>query len=86
MQLTGMGTMRVKAVINRKKFNELLNANKWSIVDFHELLRQDGLQIEYQAFSSMLNNRTGWSLTYAMLVCNRLNIQLEKLFYLEKMD
>lgn len=74
--------MKVNAVIDRQKFNDLLKVHKWSIVDFHELLRKEGLPVEYQAFGSILNGRTAWSLTYAMLVCKVLNLKVEDIFYL----
>ena len=75
--------MKVYAAIDRQKFNELLKAHKWSIVDFHELLRKEGLPVEYQAFGSILNGRASWSLAYAMLVCKVLKVKVEDIFYLQ---
>lgn len=77
----------VEAVINEELIAVLMVRNKWTVKYFHEELTEKyGLHIGYKMFVKLMKNKYTWKLTYALALCDFLDMDVRELFTLEKRE
>jgi hypothetical protein len=71
----------MKAIIDRDKFNSLLESRR--ITWLTSKLKEMGIKIQYKHLISMLGNRVEWHLSVAIGICKIFNVRVEDLFNLK---
>lgn len=75
---------KTNAKIDKDKLLLILARKEMKIVDlYRELNEKYQLNIQYKTFLNVLDNIPTWRLSYAMCICEHLEVPIEELFYLE---
>lgn len=76
---------RQEAVIRQNVILRYLESNEMTYDDLLTALKKGyGIDIGYKMFAKLLKNQSNWRLTYAFVLCDYLNMQLNELFELKE--
>lgn len=78
---------KVRAVIKEEVVDIYLENEGLSVFRLHEQLQEKyGITIGYKMFAKLMKNKSNWKLTYAFVVSEFFGLELNELFYLERIE
>jgi hypothetical protein len=73
-----------KAEIDERKFSHLLREKKLNNKEFfYKLIEKYGFTFRYSNFMELVKNNINWRLSYALAICEMLEVEIPELFVLK---
>ncbi|MGH0951168.1 helix-turn-helix domain-containing protein [Bacillus mycoides] len=71
---------KYQVLLNRGNFNRHLAAKDLNITKLVEKLGEEGIFISYTTLTNLVYNANTWKLTYAVMICKILDLEIFDIF------